>query len=85
MHPEEQLRGPRHRRLIPQAGKMWYQIHKIMKLMPFEEKYESLMLKVKEAADYGSSGLTCSDMRFCSSKRERATQNSSLSANATQI
>jgi len=44
-----------------QAGKMWYQIHKIMKLVPFEEKYESLMLKVKEAADYGTSGLACAN------------------------
>jgi len=44
-----------------QGGKMWYQIHKMMKVVPFDSKYETLMMKVKEAADYGSSGLDCAN------------------------
>jgi len=42
------------------AAKMWYKMHKILKVVPFQDKYAKIMYAVKEAADYGKTGSDCS-------------------------
>jgi len=42
-----------------QAAKMWYKMHKLIKAIPFEEKYQSIMVSVNEAMEHGNTGNTC--------------------------
>lgn len=42
-----------------QAAKMWYKMHKLIKVVPFQEKYQSIMLSVNEAMEAGNAGDSC--------------------------
>merc|ERR1712212_913411 len=42
-----------------QAGKMWYKMHKIIKAIPFEEKYQGIMVAVNDAMEHGNDGNSC--------------------------
>jgi len=41
------------------AAKMWYKMHKLIKAIPFEEKYQGIMVSVNEAMEHGNSGSSC--------------------------
>jgi len=41
------------------AAKMWYKMHKLMKVVPFNDSYYSVMNAVQEAADHSLSGGDC--------------------------
>jgi len=44
-----------------QAAKLWYKMHTIMSSMvPFQEKYVTILSTIDEAKEYGSSNLDCS-------------------------
>jgi len=44
------------------AAKMWYKMHKILgSIIPFEEKYSTIMHAVKDAVKYGETGEMCSN------------------------
>jgi len=42
-----------------QAAKMWYKMHKIIKVVPFQEKYQNIMVSVNEAMEHGQTESTC--------------------------
>merc|ERR1711881_302067 len=42
-----------------QAAKMWYKMHKLIKAIPFEEKYQSIMVSVNDAMEHGNDGNSC--------------------------
>jgi hypothetical protein len=42
-----------------QAAKMWYKMHKLIKAIPFEEKYQTIMVSVNEAMEHGNDGNSC--------------------------
>merc|ERR1712126_549176 len=42
-----------------QAAKMWYKMHKLTKAIPFEEKYQSIMVSVNDATEHGNDGNSC--------------------------
>jgi len=42
-----------------QAAKMWYKMHKIIKVIPFQEKYQNIMVSVNEAMEHGQTESTC--------------------------
>ena len=41
------------------AAKMWYKMHKIIKVVPFEEKYQNIMVSVNEAMEHGNTEASC--------------------------
>jgi len=42
-----------------QAAKMWYKMHKIIKVVPFQEKYQNIMVSVNDAMEHSNAGGTC--------------------------
>merc|ERR1712106_587678 len=42
-----------------QAAKMWYKMHKIIKVVPFQEKYQTIMVSVNDAMDHSNAGGAC--------------------------
>lgn len=41
------------------AAKMWYKMHKLLKVVPFTDPYYKIMTSVQEAADAGIAGNDC--------------------------
>merc|ERR1711973_766499 len=37
-----------------QAAKMWYKMHKIIKVVPFQEKYQNIMVSVNDAMEHAN-------------------------------
>merc|ERR1712117_278660 len=42
-----------------QAAKMWYKMHKIIKVVPFQEKYQNIMVSVNDAMEHSNAGVAC--------------------------
>merc|ERR1712115_113761 len=42
-----------------QAAKMWYKMHKIIKVVPFQEKYQNIMVSVNDAMEHANAGGVC--------------------------
>jgi len=42
-----------------QAAKMWYKMHKIIKVIPFQEKYQNIMVSVNDAMEHSNAGGSC--------------------------
>merc|ERR1712077_17760 len=42
-----------------QAAKMWYKMHKIIKVIPFQEKYQNIMVSVNDAMEHSNAGGAC--------------------------
>merc|ERR1711997_1288723 len=42
-----------------QAAKMWYKMHKIIKVVPFQEKYQNIMVSVNDAMEHSNAGGAC--------------------------
>merc|ERR1712014_39792 len=42
-----------------QAAKMWYKMHKLIKAIPFQEKYQNIMVSVNDAMEHANAGGTC--------------------------
>ena len=42
------------------AAKLWYKMHKIMKAVPFNKKYNRIIETVKQASVLGAEGGDCS-------------------------
>merc|ERR1712042_121177 len=42
-----------------QAAKMWYKMHKIIKVVPFQEKYQNIMVSVNDAMEHANAGGSC--------------------------
>jgi len=43
-----------------QASKLWYKLHKVLQVVPFNSKYVHIMDKVSEAQEHGQQGNDCS-------------------------
>jgi hypothetical protein len=46
------------------AAKMWYKIHKLMKVVPFASKYYDVMSAVQDATEHSLNGGECSVYRW---------------------
>ena len=42
------------------AAKLWYKMHKLMKVIPFNKKYNRIMETVQQASVLGGEGGDCS-------------------------
>jgi len=41
------------------AAKLWYKMHKIIKVVPFQEKYQNIMVSVNDAMEHANTGGSC--------------------------
>jgi len=41
------------------AAKLWYKMHKIIKVVPFQEKYQTIMVSVNDAMEHANTGASC--------------------------
>ena len=46
------------------AAKLWYKMHKIMDVIPYNEKYTSLVNSLEEANALGTNGGDCSQYQW---------------------
>lgn len=46
------------------AAKMWYKIHKLMKVVPFAPKYYNVMSAVQDATEHSLNGGECSKFNW---------------------